>query len=134
VAWRDDVLCELDYGFRPRAPGAGARTVAVPRGHAAHQGVEVRALGGLPPQLFDLTRDPLELADLGAASAYESVRQSLRERLLDKLATLRHRITVDDAEIAARTDNHRERGHSHRHLLNVIRASAASATLPTPGG
>ena len=57
-----------------------------------------------------MTRDPLELADLGARRRYESVRQRCASGLLDKLATLRHRITVDDAEIAARTDNHRERG------------------------
>jgi hypothetical protein len=65
---------------------------------------------GFRPQLFDLAGDPGELIDLGADAAFESVRRSMRERLLDKLATLRHRITVDDAEIAARTDTHRARG------------------------
>jgi hypothetical protein len=65
---------------------------------------------GFRPQLFDMMRDPMELADLGADPAYDPVRRAMRERLLDKLATLRHRITVDDAAIAARTDTHRARG------------------------
>ncbi len=34
----------------------------------------------------------------------------MRERLFDRLATLRHRVTLDDAEIAARTDTHRAHG------------------------
>jgi arylsulfatase A-like enzyme len=65
---------------------------------------------GFRGQLFDLTRDPQELVDLGADAGYEPVRQAMRERLLDRLATLRHRITVADAEIAEFTDTHRARG------------------------
>ena len=110
VAWRDDVLCELDYGFRRARLALGRAPSQCRAAMLRTREWKYVHWEGFRPQLFDLTRDPLELADLGAASAYESVRQSLRERLLDKLATLRHRITVDDAEIAARTDNHRERG------------------------
>jgi len=104
------VLCELDYGFRRARLALGRAPSQCRAAMLRTREWKYVHWEGFRPQLFDLTRDPLELADLGAASAYESVRQSLRERLLDKLATLRHRITVDDAEIAARTDNHRERG------------------------
>jgi arylsulfatase A-like enzyme len=110
TAWRDDVLCELDYGFR-RARLALGR--APPQCRAAMlRTTEWKYVHweGFRPQLFDLAGDPGELIDLGADAAFESVRRSMRERLLDKLATLRHRITVDDAEIAARTDTHRARG------------------------
>ena len=110
AAWRDDVLCELDYGFR-RA------RLALGRAPSQCKGAMLRTREwkyvhweGFRPQLFDLAGDPLELVDLGAEPAHESVRRSMRERLLDKLATLRHRITVDDAEIAAYTDTHRARG------------------------
>ena len=108
--WRDDVLCELDYGFR-RARLALGREPSQCRGTMLRtKEWKYVHWEGFRPQLFDLARDPAELVDLGADAAYDSVRRSLRERLLDKLATLRHNITVDDAEIAARTDNHRTRG------------------------
>ncbi|MFO1303746.1 MAG: sulfatase-like hydrolase/transferase [Burkholderiales bacterium] len=110
TAWRDDVLCELDYGFR-RA------RLALGRGPAECRGFMVRTCDwkyvhweGLRPQLFDLAGDPLELADLGADPRLDAVRRAMRERLMDRLATLRHRVTLDDAEILARTDNHRTRG------------------------
>ncbi|MFO1311648.1 MAG: sulfatase-like hydrolase/transferase [Burkholderiales bacterium] len=109
-AWRDGVLCELDYGFRRARLTLG-------RGPSECRGFMLRTAEwkyvhweGLRPQLFDLARDPLELADLGADPRLASVRASMRERLMDRLATLRHRVTLDDLEILARTDNHRARG------------------------
>ena len=62
------------------------------------------------PQLFDLAADPAEVVDLGAAPLLDAVRNSMRDRLMDELATLRHRVTLDDAQIVARKDDHRARG------------------------
>ena len=109
-AWRDQVVSELDYAYREarrslgRAPDeCRAWMVRTERWKYVHW-------QGFRPQLFDLVRDPSELVDLGADPGLESVRQACAKRLLDKLGTLRHRITLDDAEIAARTDTHRARG------------------------
>jgi arylsulfatase A-like enzyme len=110
VAWRDDVLCELDYGFR-RARLALGRAPSQCRGSMLRtKEWKYVHWEGFRPQLFDMALDPMELTDLGDDPAYDAVRRSCASRLLDKLATLRHRITVDDAEIAARTDTHRARG------------------------
>jgi len=109
-AWRDDVLCELDYGFR-RARLALGRAPSQCRGFMLRTAQwKYVHWEGFRPQLFDVERDPAELADLGADPAFDTIRAAMRERLMDKLATLRHRVTLDDAEIAARTDTHRARG------------------------
>ena len=65
---------------------------------------------GFRPQLFDLTCDPLELIDLGAASGHERVRDEMHARLFDWLADLQRRTTVDNALVEARTDAHRGHG------------------------
>jgi arylsulfatase A-like enzyme len=108
--WRDDVLCELDYGFR-RARLTLGRAPSQCRGYMLRTSAwKYIHWEGLRPQLFDLARDPSELTDLGGDAALQTVRSAMQERLLDKLATLRHRITLDDAEMLARTDTHRARG------------------------
>ena len=110
VRKRDDVLCELDYGFR-RARLTLGRAPSQCRGYMLRTSAwKYVHWEGLRPQLFDLARDPSELTDLGGDAALQTVRSAMQERLLDKLATLRHRITLDDAEMLARTDTHRARG------------------------
>jgi len=109
-SWRGEVMSELDYGFR-RARLALGRAPSRCRGFMLRSAQwKYVHWEGFRPQLFDLMADPSELLDVGAAPALEAVRRSMRDRLMDKLATLRHRVTLDDAEIAARTDNHRTRG------------------------
>jgi arylsulfatase A-like enzyme len=110
VDWRDGVLCELDYGFRRARLALGRAPSRCRAAMLRTKEWKYVHWEGFRPQLFDMAHDPMELMDLGADRAYDSVRRSMRERTLDKLATLRHRITVDDAEIAARTDTHRARG------------------------
>ena len=110
VDWRDDVLCELDYGFRRARLALGRAPSQCKAAMLRTKEWKYVHWEGFRGQLFDLTRDPRELVDLGADAACEPVRQSMRERLLDRLATLRHRITVDDAEIEGFTDTHRARG------------------------
>jgi len=108
--WREEVVSELDYSYR-RA------RLALGRGPGECRGLMLRTAQwkyvhwqGLRPQLFDLARDPLELADLGADPRLSAVRAELSERLLARLAAFEHRITVDAREIEAHTDTHRARG------------------------
>jgi arylsulfatase A-like enzyme len=108
--WRDDVLCELDYGFRRARLALGRPPSQCRAAMLRTKEWKYVHWEGFRPQLFDMMRDPAELIDLGADPAYHSVRRSCASRLLGKLATLRHRITVDDEEIASRTDTHRARG------------------------
>jgi arylsulfatase A-like enzyme len=110
AAWREEVVSELDYSYRRARLTLG-------RGPGECRGLMLRTAQwkyvywqGLRPQLFDLARDPLELADLGADPRLSAVRADLSERLLARLAAFEHRITVDAREIEAYTDTHRARG------------------------
>ncbi|SCU74615.1 Phosphonate monoester hydrolase [Cupriavidus necator] len=110
AAWRDAVFSELDYSFRT------ARKLL---GRDPHQcrAWMVRTAAwkyvywlDLPPQLFDLTRDPDEFHDLGGDPAFESVRADMQQRLFAWFARLKRRTTVSAAEVEARTDTHAAHG------------------------
>jgi arylsulfatase A-like enzyme len=108
--WRDSVTSELDYSFRRarvalgrRPGGCNAWMVRTAQWKYVHW-------EGFRPQLFDLAADPRELVDLGAAPAHAGVRAAMHARLFDALAARRHRTTLSDAEIEARTDDHRLHG------------------------
>ena len=110
TAWRDSVYSELDYGFRR------ARSV-LGRGVRDCRAFMVRTADwkyvhweGFRAQLFDLAADPREQNDLGADPRFEAIREKMRERLFDWLATSKRRTTVDDALVEARTDAHRAHG------------------------
>ena len=66
---------------------------------------------GFEAQLFDLNEDPDETRDLGRDPGYASIRQEHHERLFEWLRHRRSRITLSDAEVAARTGNARKRGY-----------------------
>ena len=108
--WRGAVFAELDYGFRRarRVLGRGVRDcrafmVRTEEWKYVHW-------EGFRPQLFDLVADPRECNDLGAGSGFDAVRARMRERLFDWLATLKHRTTIADKLVEARTDAHRAHG------------------------
>ena len=57
---------------------------------------------GLPPQLFDLQEDPLELIDLGRAPGYSSVREEHLTWIFDWMRQRRNRVTISDEAIMKR--------------------------------
>jgi hypothetical protein len=61
-------------------------------------------------QLFDLHTDPNEFVDLGAEATHASQREAMRARLLVFLAKRKHRTTVSDAFIEARTNQYKKAG------------------------
>ncbi|NKC33410.1 sulfatase-like hydrolase/transferase [Falsiroseomonas selenitidurans] len=61
-------------------------------------------------QLFDLENDPDELSDLGQSAAHAPIRAALQAMLFKRLADRRNRVTVSDADVAARTDGARSNG------------------------
>lgn len=94
--WRTAVFSEIDYAaYRAReALNSGvndsrAYMLRTDRWKYVH-------FKGFRPQLFDLSEDPDEFADLGSSPAHENVRQQLHARLLDRLTDRRNRVTVDD--------------------------------------
>jgi arylsulfatase A-like enzyme len=110
ASWRDCAFSELDYSFRDarrhlgRAPGECQAWMArTERWKYVHY-------RGLRPQLFDLLNDPLELTDLGDDPAHEAVRREMRERLGEWLMSLKRRVTVEDAYVERRTEDHHRNG------------------------
>ncbi|MFC6674269.1 sulfatase-like hydrolase/transferase [Marinobacterium aestuariivivens] len=52
---------------------------------------------GYRPILFDLANDPSEFVDLGADPGYASIREQLKDQMLDWSATLKNRAAVSSA-------------------------------------
>lgn len=108
--WRDYVVSELDYSFR------GAR-LTLGREPGECRGWMVRDAHykyvhwqGFGPQLFDLQADPDEFVDLGRDLSHEAIRSRMHARLADWHGGLKQRVTMDDANVASRTDAHRKWG------------------------
>jgi arylsulfatase A-like enzyme len=59
---------------------------------------------GLPPQLFDMQEDPLELHDLGRDSGYVRVRDEHLGLVFDWMRHRRNRVTISDADIMRRAN------------------------------
>jgi arylsulfatase A-like enzyme len=109
-SWRDSVTSELDYSFRRARVSLGRRAGQCNAWMVRTTEWKYVHWEGFRPQLFDLAHDPRELVDRGADPALAGVRAQMHERLFDALATRRHRTTLSDAEIEARTDDHRAHG------------------------
>ena len=109
-AARDAVFSELDYAFRP-----ARRILRVAPEDARAFSLRTRRWRyvywrGLPEQLFDLEADPHELHDLGRDAITESLREGLRRRLLDVLASRRPTGAASRRELAAHARRSRSRG------------------------
>ena len=109
-AWRDQVVSELDYGYREarrtlgRAPDqCRAWMVRTDRWKYVHW-------QGFRPQLFDLLKDPDEFDDLGADAGHEAVCAEMRERLLAWFMRLKRRVTVDNRGVELATAAHKRAG------------------------
>jgi arylsulfatase A-like enzyme len=108
--WRTHVYSELDYGFKGARVTLGrtpqqARAFSIRT--ATHRYVNWL---DLPEQLWDLTRDPEQFEDIGREDSTEVVRAEMRGLLLHFLMQRKHRTTVSDEFIAARTNRHKQAG------------------------
>lgn len=99
--WRGAVFSEIDYAFY-----AARETLGV--GPSDARGYMLRTerwkyihFRHFPPQLFDLENDPDEFRDLGRDPAYETIRQDLHARLLDRLTARKNRVTMTDEGVRA---------------------------------
>ena len=101
--WRDCAISEYDYSATPMAAELNlaprdARLFMV----ATRDWKLIHAEGGFRPILFDLTRDPQELTDLGASPAHGAVIDGLYRQLFRWARRMSQRTTVSDAAILAR--------------------------------
>jgi arylsulfatase A-like enzyme len=100
---REAAFAELDYAIYPTARKLGlgprdARMVMVrtKRWKLVHFGK------GLPPQLFDLANDPLELEDLGRAPARAPVITELYDHMFEWMRAHRNRMAMTDEAVRRR--------------------------------
>ena len=100
---RDAVFCELDYAFYTARHELGvgvdnARAVMV-----RTQDWKLVHYDGFPPQLYDMTNDPLELNDRGADAGLVNVRRELYDLLFNWMRQRRNRITLRSAQVVGRS-------------------------------
>ncbi len=110
ATWRDATYSELDYAYRRarlllhRPPDAcRAWMVRTADWKLVHW-------EDLPPQLYDLRGDPLELDDRGRDPALGGVRDELLARLREWSLRLKHRTTVPLADVESKTDAYKRAG------------------------
>ena len=70
----------------------------------------MHAEGGLPPMLFDLQNDPMELNDLGRDPAYGEALASCYDKLAEWARRCSQRVTVSDEQLMARRGKTRRKG------------------------
>lgn len=109
--WRDYVISEYDFSMHPVARDLGlaprdARMFMVFDGR--HKLVHFE--GGLPPILFDLDSDPDEFHDRGTDPAKSDVIARLYDNLAAWGRRMSQRVTISDAQIAARSGRSARRG------------------------
>ncbi|AVO38006.1 sulfatase-like hydrolase/transferase [Pukyongiella litopenaei] len=100
---RDYAISEYDYSSHGACQGLGvaprdARLFMV----ATRDWKMIHCEGGFRPMLFDLRNDPRERIDLGADPAHADTRRRLYGMLHDWSLRMSQRVTVSDADIAAR--------------------------------
>jgi arylsulfatase A-like enzyme len=108
--WRDFVYSELDYGFKAARVALGREPQqcrAYSLRTATHRYVHWL---DLPEQLWDLRADPQQFDDLALDASSAAERQAMHERLLAFLLARKHRTTVSDDQVRARTDKHKSAG------------------------
>ncbi|MEM7111931.1 MAG: sulfatase-like hydrolase/transferase [Chloroflexota bacterium] len=101
VEWRSFVVSEIDYAFRKARewldlPPSECRATMLRTDRWKYIHYE-----NFRPQLFDLENDPNELIDLGAGSAFESVRVDLEQQLFRWFRRRKTRTTLSDEQIKA---------------------------------
>lgn len=108
--WRDAAFSELDYSFKLARRRLG-HTPQNARAYSVRQG-RWRYVYWLeaPEQLYDLETDPHEMHDLGREASTASVRQALRDTLLDWLARRKRRTTLTDEQVETFTHAHKQAG------------------------
>lgn len=108
--WREFTYSELDYSFRLARQLVG-KTPQQARAFSIRD-ARWRYVYWIDEaeQLFGLQADPQEFNDLGPDPAHEAVRRAMRERLLDFLVRRKHRTTVSDEFIEARTNQYKKAG------------------------
>jgi arylsulfatase A-like enzyme len=97
---REAVFSELDFSLYPiaRKLGLGPRDARMVMVRTA-QWKLVHFGRGLPPQLFDLRNDPLELEDLGTDPARAEIRSELYDRIFEWMRGRRNRIGMTDEAV-----------------------------------
>ncbi|MBM3526271.1 MAG: phosphonate monoester hydrolase, partial [Alphaproteobacteria bacterium] len=109
--WREAVVSELDYTLRHARRNLGLGPFEGRAWMLRTARWKLVFHERFRPQLYDLAADPQEFADLGADPAHGGILAEMSERLFAWFRARRHRITVPDAVLDARTGTGKQRGY-----------------------
>ncbi|WP_299472488.1 alkaline phosphatase family protein [uncultured Roseibium sp.] len=108
--WRDSVFSEIDYAFY-----SARETLDL--GPSDARGYMIRTeswkyihFKGFPPQLFNLKEDPDEFVDLGRSPSHADIRQTMHNRLLERLLARKNRTTMTDEDVLGVRDKESRSG------------------------
>ena len=110
VKWRDAVFSECDYARLPVAQALG-RDALEARMTMAFDGrwKYVHCLG-FEPMLYDLQDDPQELCDRGRDPSLNTVRERMKDLMLDWSGQLRNRTAISDEQMKTLTGKSARQG------------------------
>ena len=108
--WRDCVFSEIDYSFNEARKilnlgASDARAYMI-----RNKKWKYIYYKGFVPQLFDIENDPNEFKDLGKSSDHYSVREEMKELLLQRIISRKNRIAATDEFVLKERDYTKEDG------------------------
>jgi len=104
AAVREAAFAELDYAIYGAARELGLKPHQARMVMARSDRYKYIHYDGLPPQLFDMQDDPLELRDLGRDPGHARVRDEHLRLVFDWMRKRRNRVTISDADIMKRAN------------------------------
>ena len=111
TGWREAVFSECDYAIRSARNHLGVGPDECHCFMVRTADWKLNVYNGFGAELFDLSNDPGELDDLGDDPGHAAIQGELHLVLEDWLRQRRTRITLTNAQVAARTGSARERGY-----------------------
>ncbi|HUY04894.1 MAG TPA: sulfatase-like hydrolase/transferase [Rhodocyclaceae bacterium] len=109
-SWREAVFSECDYARLPVAKAMGLDALEARMTMAFDGRWKYIHCLGFAPMLYDLKDDPDELRDLGRVASYASIRERMKDLMIDWAAGLRNRTAIDDKEMTELTGKSLQQG------------------------
>ncbi len=110
VTWRDAVFSECDYARLPVAQALGRDPLEARMTMCFDGRWKFVHCLGFAPMLYDLQEDPQELCDRGRDSGLATVRERMKDLMIDWSAGLRNRTAIDDEQMKKLTGKSARQG------------------------
>ena len=102
--WREEAFSEIDYAFYQAREALGLGASDARAYMLCSKRWKYIHYTGFTPQLFDLQEDPDEFNDLGCSAEHEAIRQTMKDKLFERLTSRRNRVTMRDEQVLKTRD------------------------------